>query len=193
MGPLTCPRPKKTASTIARVRAACEAIGRVPEDLVWSNALVLCVGRDEAEANLVRCREILADGEDWRGIRGRLALAEAVVAALMADDRVLSGGQRKLLEMARALMAVRGYGVEVEEAFRHVLEMSDTTGTTATASSKDMRGPPSCRPSAPPGSRPPARRPTPPANARRRGGPSRVPPCASGCSRRNRPRWACST
>jgi predicted ATPase/class 3 adenylate cyclase len=33
--------------------------------------------------------------------------------------------------LARALMAVRGYGVEVEEAFRRVLEMSDATGTAA--------------------------------------------------------------
>ncbi len=33
--------------------------------------------------------------------------------------------------LARALMAVRGYGVEVEEAFKQVLEMSETTGTAA--------------------------------------------------------------
>ncbi len=33
--------------------------------------------------------------------------------------------------LARALMAVRGYGVEVEEAFKEVLDMADATGTTA--------------------------------------------------------------
>jgi predicted ATPase/class 3 adenylate cyclase len=33
--------------------------------------------------------------------------------------------------VARAIMAVRGYGIEVEEAFRRVLEMSETTGTPA--------------------------------------------------------------
>ena len=32
-----------------RVRAACEAIGRSPEDLVYSAALVVCCGADEAE------------------------------------------------------------------------------------------------------------------------------------------------
>ncbi|MGA7097081.1 MAG: hypothetical protein WB245_05895, partial [Acidimicrobiia bacterium] len=32
--------------------------------------------------------------------------------------------------LARALMAVRGYGVEVESAFRSILEMLDRTGTT---------------------------------------------------------------
>lgn len=39
----------KTAIQFGRVRAACEAIGRNPDELTWSNALVLCVGRDEAE------------------------------------------------------------------------------------------------------------------------------------------------
>ncbi|MDN5895053.1 MAG: LLM class F420-dependent oxidoreductase [Nocardioides sp.] len=38
-----------TATQFGRVRAACEAIGRDPDELTWSNALVLCVGRDEAE------------------------------------------------------------------------------------------------------------------------------------------------
>ncbi len=35
----------------------------------------------EAEPHLARCREILADGEEWRGLGGRLALAEAVAGA----------------------------------------------------------------------------------------------------------------
>ena len=59
--------------------------GAVKYEFIVRAELALLQGengrRDEAEANLVRCREILADGEDWRGIRGRLALAEAVVAA----------------------------------------------------------------------------------------------------------------
>jgi F420-dependent oxidoreductase-like protein len=38
-----------TAGQFARVRAACEARDRDPDDLVYSNALVLCVGADEAE------------------------------------------------------------------------------------------------------------------------------------------------
>lgn len=33
----------------ARVRAACEAVGRPADDLIYSAALVLCVGADEAE------------------------------------------------------------------------------------------------------------------------------------------------
>jgi len=35
----------------------------------------------EAQPHLARCREILAGGEDWRGMAGSVALAEAAVAA----------------------------------------------------------------------------------------------------------------
>jgi F420-dependent oxidoreductase-like protein len=38
-----------TAAQFDRVRAACEAAGRDPASLVYSNALVLCVGRDESQ------------------------------------------------------------------------------------------------------------------------------------------------
>lgn len=38
-----------TAEQFARVREACTALGRDPGTLTWSNALVLCVGADEAE------------------------------------------------------------------------------------------------------------------------------------------------
>jgi F420-dependent oxidoreductase-like protein len=38
-----------TVAQFARVRAACTAIDRDPASLVWSNALVLCCGRTEAQ------------------------------------------------------------------------------------------------------------------------------------------------
>jgi F420-dependent oxidoreductase-like protein len=38
-----------TEQQIARVRAACEEIGRDPDELVYSNAHTVCVGADEAE------------------------------------------------------------------------------------------------------------------------------------------------
>ncbi|UMG94957.1 LLM class flavin-dependent oxidoreductase [Nocardioides sp. TF02-7] len=38
-----------TREQFGRVRAACEDVGRDPSSLTWSNALVLCVGTDEAE------------------------------------------------------------------------------------------------------------------------------------------------
>lgn len=38
-----------TEAQFARVRAACEAVDRDPATMTWSNALVVCVGSDEAE------------------------------------------------------------------------------------------------------------------------------------------------
>ncbi len=38
-----------TKAQFARVRDACESAGRDSDDLGWSNALVLCVGKDETE------------------------------------------------------------------------------------------------------------------------------------------------
>ncbi len=38
-----------TGQLVGRVRTACEDAGRDPDELVYSNALVLCVGSDEAE------------------------------------------------------------------------------------------------------------------------------------------------
>ncbi|WP_101526200.1 LLM class F420-dependent oxidoreductase [Nocardioides houyundeii] len=40
---------EETREQFGRVRDACESIGRDPESMTWSNALVLCVGSDEAE------------------------------------------------------------------------------------------------------------------------------------------------
>ncbi|KIR60658.1 MULTISPECIES: LLM class F420-dependent oxidoreductase [Micromonospora] len=40
---------EETAAQFERVRAACAEIGRDPAGMNWSNALVLCCGRDEAE------------------------------------------------------------------------------------------------------------------------------------------------
>jgi DNA-binding CsgD family transcriptional regulator len=38
-----------------------------------------------ARSHLTRCAEILAEGEDWRGLAGRVALAEAVALAAEGD------------------------------------------------------------------------------------------------------------
>ena len=54
-----------TRTQFTRVREACEAAGRNADDLVYSNALVLCVGRDEAE--LARRAEAIGrDVDDLR-------------------------------------------------------------------------------------------------------------------------------
>jgi F420-dependent oxidoreductase-like protein len=54
-----------TAAQFARVRTACEAIERDPDDLGYSNALVLCVGSDEAELGR-RAQKIGRDKDELR-------------------------------------------------------------------------------------------------------------------------------
>ena len=54
-----------TTAQFARVRAACEEQGRDPETLRWSNALVVCVGADEAEVE----RRAAAIGRDKDELR----------------------------------------------------------------------------------------------------------------------------
>ncbi|MDT9592599.1 LLM class F420-dependent oxidoreductase [Nocardioides zeae] len=54
-----------TRDQFARVARACEAIDRDPTDLTWSNALVVCVGADEAEVG----RRAAAIGRDVADLR----------------------------------------------------------------------------------------------------------------------------
>ncbi|NYG57311.1 alkanesulfonate monooxygenase [Nocardioides daedukensis] len=83
-----------TRDQFARVRAACEAIGRDPEDLVWSNALVLCVGRDEAEIK----RRADAIGRDVDELRenGLAGTPEEVVTRM--QEYGAAGAQRLYLQ-----------------------------------------------------------------------------------------------
>ncbi|GAA2217011.1 LLM class F420-dependent oxidoreductase [Micromonospora olivasterospora] len=55
-----------TAAQFERVRAACAEAGRDPGTMRWSNALVLCCGRDEAEVR----RRAEAIGRDPAELRG---------------------------------------------------------------------------------------------------------------------------
>ncbi|MGN6780826.1 MAG: LLM class F420-dependent oxidoreductase [Marmoricola sp.] len=84
-----------TAAQFARVRAACEEVGRDPDSLVWSNALVLCCGRDEEEV----ARRAAAIGRDVDDLRrdGLAGTPEEVVATLQAYAAV--GTQRMYLQV----------------------------------------------------------------------------------------------
>jgi tetratricopeptide (TPR) repeat protein len=74
---------------------------------------ILCVqdGRHaEAEAHVDRCRMILAAGEDWRGLAGRVALAGATLAGSLANwevaeqefDRAIATFERWALPWSKA-------------------------------------------------------------------------------------------
>ena len=76
-----CPVQAAT-SAYGRVREACERIGRDPDELVYSQALVLCVGADEAEVT----RRAAAIGREAAELRenGAAGTVDEVVAKLIA-------------------------------------------------------------------------------------------------------------
>jgi tetratricopeptide (TPR) repeat protein len=65
---------------------------------------------EKALPHVVRCRQILSEGEDWRGLVGEVARAEAVVGAANAN---FAYAERKFEE---ALGILHGYSVCLEEA-----------------------------------------------------------------------------
>lgn len=84
-----------TGRQFGRVRAACEAIGRDPDELTWSNALVLCVGRDEAEIS--RRAEAIGRGVDELRDNGLAGTPDEVVAKVKRYEAL--GAQRIYLQV----------------------------------------------------------------------------------------------
>lgn len=80
---------------IDNVAAACEQAGRDPATMVWSNSLVLCVGRDEAEL----ARRAAAIGRDPQELRanGAAGTVPEVVDRLAAFAE--AGAQRIYLQV----------------------------------------------------------------------------------------------
>jgi tetratricopeptide (TPR) repeat protein len=83
--------------------------GYVPMEMLGRQALshlYAQIGRiDEARANIARCREIMAAGEDWRGIVGLVSLSEAALAA--AEQR-FDDADRHFVD---ALQVIRRYAI----------------------------------------------------------------------------------
>jgi tetratricopeptide (TPR) repeat protein len=74
----------------------------------------------------------LHEAKGWYHAAIELATDTLAVLATAEPSPELAAEELTLrTSLARALMAVQGYGVEVEEAFRQVLEMSGTSGTAA--------------------------------------------------------------
>jgi predicted ATPase len=65
---------------------------------------------EKAIPHLIRCRDILSEGENWRGLLGEVARAEAVVAAAHKN---FADAEHKF-EQARAIL--QAYSVRFEEA-----------------------------------------------------------------------------
>ncbi|MEH0928407.1 LLM class F420-dependent oxidoreductase [Micromonospora sp. CPCC 205558] len=80
-----------TAAQFDRVRAACAEIGRDPAEMVWSNALVLCCGRDDAEV----ARRAAAIGRDPDELRAN-GLAGTPAEVLDTIGRYAEIGSQRL-------------------------------------------------------------------------------------------------
>jgi alkanesulfonate monooxygenase SsuD/methylene tetrahydromethanopterin reductase-like flavin-dependent oxidoreductase (luciferase family) len=77
------------------VRAACEAAGRDPDELVYSAAQVLCVGRDEAEL----ARRASAIGRDVAELRDSGMAGTATEVAAKMREWEAAGVQRMYLQV----------------------------------------------------------------------------------------------
>ncbi|WP_432513419.1 LLM class F420-dependent oxidoreductase [Kineococcus sp. SYSU DK001] len=83
--------PQETAERFGRVRAACTAAGRDPQDLTYSAALVLCAGSDEAEF----ARRAAAIGREPADLREN-GLAGTVPEVVDAIGRYAEAGVERL-------------------------------------------------------------------------------------------------
>ena len=91
-------------------------------------SLTLSGKLDPAEAELSRCREIIASGEDWRGVAGLLYRAEAMLATARGRHDTAEAAFRTSTDM------LRRYAVPFEEA-----ETLYRWGITLSASGERVR------------------------------------------------------
>jgi F420-dependent oxidoreductase-like protein len=85
----------ENARLFAGVRAACEEAGRDPSSMVYSSALVLCVGKDEAEL----ARRAAAIGRDVDELREHGVAGTPAEAADILGSYVEAGAQRFYLQV----------------------------------------------------------------------------------------------
>ena len=83
------------ARLFARVREACQEAGRDPSSLVYSSALVLCVGRDEAEL----ARRAAAIGREVDELREHGVAGTPAEAADVLGRYAEAGAQRVYLQV----------------------------------------------------------------------------------------------
>ncbi|NLU79031.1 LLM class F420-dependent oxidoreductase [Micromonospora sp. HNM0581] len=85
----------ETVAQFERVRAACAAIGRDPAQLSWSNALVLCCGKDDAE--VARRAEAIGREPDELRVNGLAGTPAEVVDTIGRYAEI--GSQRLYLQV----------------------------------------------------------------------------------------------
>ncbi len=84
-----------TAERIKGVRAACEAAGRDPDELVYSHAITVCCGRDEAELG----RRAERIGRDLGELRQNAAAGSPAEVAARLEQYRAAGASRSYLQV----------------------------------------------------------------------------------------------
>jgi tetratricopeptide (TPR) repeat protein len=104
-----------TAETLLRDSlAVCSEGPHLPLEMRTREELALLYAEtarpEQAHLHLARCREVIAKGEDWRGLAGHVARSEGAVAA--AEARFEAANE----QFAKAVVIYRRYQVPFEEA-----------------------------------------------------------------------------
>ena len=105
-----------------------DASPQVPSEL-WLRARLAGLGTTdptEAAAHLARCEDVLADGDDWRGLVGEVALARAGAALRETDWAAAMAGAQQAAEVFeryrvpwRLAASLRTWASALEGAGRH--------------------------------------------------------------------------
>ncbi|HMD10947.1 MAG TPA: hypothetical protein VKG90_01320, partial [Marmoricola sp.] len=80
---------RRAAEVLRQALEIAAAAPQVPSE-IWLRARLAGLASteaDEAAAHLARCEQVLATGDDWRGLVGEVALARAAVALRAVDYR----------------------------------------------------------------------------------------------------------
>ena len=123
-----------------------DASPQVPSEL-WLRARLAGLGTTdptEAAAHLARCEDVLADGDDWRGLVGEVALARAGAALRETDWAAAMAGAQQAAEVFeryrvpwRLAASLRTWASALEGAGRH----DEARGASRPTTSSRVPGP----------------------------------------------------
>ena len=102
---------RRAAEVLRQALEIAAAAPQVPSE-IWLRARLAGLAStepDEAAAHLARCEQVLATGDDWRGLVGEVALARAAVA-LRAADYLQQGWPRSTRSRLSMTTGCRGAG-----------------------------------------------------------------------------------
>src|SRR5699024_1171245 len=113
---------EQNTQQFTRVRAACQDIGRDPDDVTYSSALVLCCGADEAEVS----RRAAAIGREPAELRenGLAGTPDEVIAKI---QRFAEAGSQRIYLQTLDLSDLDHLELVAADVMPHVLDYSSAS------------------------------------------------------------------